>query len=148
MTCRIIFMRSRHLWINSLVWFFWVTFAIDFLNLCQFFLLKKNHSLGGIREKWRYCHDFDWKFVTVIWTLDHHLGDHAIRELAIEYVRARLMHVMLKRKENEPQSDDVAMILYRSKGANPYSRKDVKMCYYCNKACHIVHFWYKTNNNN
>ena len=45
----------------------------------------------------------------------------SIKQLIKEYLRARLMHMMLKRKEMEPQSDDVAMVLYQNKGDNSYS---------------------------
>jgi hypothetical protein len=36
----------------------------------------------------------------------------SIKKLTIQFLRAHLMHRMLKKKEMEPQSDDVAMVLY------------------------------------
>lgn len=48
------------------------------------------------------------------------------KELTMEHVTACFMHKMSKRKEKEPQGDDVVMVLHKDKGGNPYWHKDIK----------------------
>ena len=60
-------------------------------------------------------------------------------DLTMEYVTVYL-HEMLKRKEREPEGDDVALVLLQGKAGNLSWRKDVKTCYYCGKLGHIAHF--------
>ena len=47
----------------------------------------------------------------------------------MEYMIVRLMHVIIKGKENEPQSNDAAMMLLQDKGDFPSWHKDIKTCY-------------------
>ena len=54
-----------------------------------------------------------------------------MKELTMKYVTTRLMHEMSKRKEREPQSEDVAMVSHQSKASDPPSRQGVKMCFHC-----------------
>ena len=69
-----------------------------------------------------------------------------MKELTMDYVTAHLMHKMLKRKENEPQSEDAAMMLCQIKGNNSFSHQGAKSCFHCNKPDHIVCFCYKLKN--
>jgi hypothetical protein len=41
-----------------------------------------------------------------------------MKELTIDYIPARLMHKMSKRKEKKSQGEDTAMMLQQSKGGN------------------------------
>jgi len=41
-----------------------------------------------------------------------------MKELMIDYIPARLMHKMSKRKEKKSQGEDTAMMLQQSKGGN------------------------------
>ena len=56
------------------------------------------------------------------------------------------MYEILKRKEKEPENDDVALMLHQGKVGNPSWRKDIKTCYYCGKPGHIACFCYEANN--
>ena len=69
-----------------------------------------------------------------------------MKELTMEYVTARLMHEMSKRKEKEPQGEDVAMVARQSKAGDPRLRQGVKTCFYCGKPGHIARFCYKAKN--
>jgi hypothetical protein len=53
-----------------------------------------------------------------------------MKDLTMEFVTARLMHEMSKRKEKEPQGDDAAMVSMQGKGGTTSTRKDTKTCYY------------------
>jgi hypothetical protein len=72
----------------------------------------------------------------------------ALETLPMEFVTARLMHEMSKRRENEPQGDDVAMVSMQGKGGTTSTHKDTKTCYYCGKPGHIARFCFKAKNNN
>src|ERR1700724_2727756 len=63
-----------------------------------------------------------------------------MKELTTEYVTARLMHEMSKRKEKEPQGEEVALVSRQSKGGDPRLRQGVKTCFYCGKPGHIARF--------
>ena len=65
------------------------------------------------------------------------------KELTMEYVTARLMHEMSKRKEKEPQGDDAAMVARQSKPVYPPLRQGVRTCFHCGKPGHIARFCYK-----
>ena len=69
-----------------------------------------------------------------------------MKELTMDYVTAHLMHKMLKRKENEPQSEDAAMMLCQIKGSNSFSHQGAKSCFHCNKPDYIVCICYKLKN--
>ena len=69
-----------------------------------------------------------------------------MKELTMEYVTARLMHEMSKRKEKEPQGEEVALVSRQSKGGDPRLRQGVKTCFYCGKPGHIARFCYKAKN--
>ena len=44
----------------------------------------------------------------------------------MDYVIARLMHKMLKRKEREPQGEDARMVLRQKKCGNSFPHQSVK----------------------
>jgi hypothetical protein len=69
-----------------------------------------------------------------------------MKELTMEYVTARLMHEMSKRKEKELQGEDVAMVARKNKAGDPRLRQGVKTCFYCGKPGHIARFCYKAKN--
>ena len=69
-----------------------------------------------------------------------------MKELTMDYVTMRLMHEMSKRKEKEPQGEDVAMVLRQNKGDNSFPRQGAKSCFYCGKPGHIARFCYKAKN--
>lgn len=71
-----------------------------------------------------------------------------IKELTMEFVMARLMHEMTKRKEKECQGEDIAMVLRQDKGNNLSTCKNIKTCYYCGKLGYIACFSFKTKYNN
>lgn len=56
------------------------------------------------------------------------------------------MSKMLKRKEKEPQSHDVAMVIRQDKIGNPSLHKDIKTCYYCDKIDNTKYFGYEAKN--
>ena len=70
-----------------------------------------------------------------------------MKEMPIKYVTVCLMFEMSRREEKKPQGDDAMKVLHQSTSGNPSSSKDVKLCYFCSKSGHIVHFCYKTKNN-
>ena len=61
------------------------------------------------------------------------------KELTMEYVTARLMHEMSKRKEKEPQGDDAAMVARQSKAAYHPLRQGVRTCFHCGKLLEDEH---------
>ncbi len=71
-----------------------------------------------------------------------------MQDLTMEFVTARLMHEVSKRREKEPQGDDAAMVSTQGKGRTMSTRKDTKTCYYCGKPSHIARFCFKAKNNN
>jgi hypothetical protein len=71
-----------------------------------------------------------------------------MQDLTMEFVIARLMHEVSKRREKEPQGDDATMLSMQGKGGNTSTCKDTKTCYYCGKPGHIAQFCFKAKNNN
>jgi hypothetical protein len=71
-----------------------------------------------------------------------------MQDLTMEFVTARLMHEVSKRREKEPQGDDAAMVSMQGKGGTTSTRKDTRTCYYCGKLGHIARFCFKAKNNN
>ena len=69
-----------------------------------------------------------------------------MKELTMEYVTARLMHEMSKKKEKEPQGDDAAMVSKQGKGGFSSTRKDSRTCFHCGKTNHIARFCFKAKN--
>ncbi len=72
-----------------------------------------------------------------------------MKELTMEYVTARLMHEVSKRKEKEPQGDDAAMMLRQGKAGNSFPRQGGqggRTCFYCGKPGHIARFCFKAKN--
>ncbi len=65
----------------------------------------------------------------------------------MEFVTTRLMHEVSKRREKEPQGDNVTMVSTQERGGTAYTRKDTKTCYYCGKPGHIARFCFKAKNN-
>jgi transposase InsO family protein len=70
-----------------------------------------------------------------------------MQALTMEFVTARLMHEVSKRRENEPQGGDAAMVSTQGRGGTTSTRKDTKTCYYCGKPGHIARFYFKAKNN-
>jgi hypothetical protein len=70
-------------------------------------------------------------------------------ELTIDYVTARLIHQVSKRKEKDPRNEDAAMMLRQGKmdtSSSRQSRQDTRTCFYCGKPGHILRFCYKAKN--
>ena len=70
-------------------------------------------------------------------------------ELTMDYVTARLMHKVSKRKEKDPRSEDAAMKLRQGKMDTSSLRQGgqgTRTCFYCGKLGHIARFCYKTKN--
>jgi hypothetical protein len=77
------------------------------------------------------------------------LETKAREELTMDYVKARLMHEVSKRKEKNPRSEDAAMMLRQGKmdtSSSRQSRQDTRTCFYCGKPGHILRFCYKAKN--
>jgi hypothetical protein len=70
-----------------------------------------------------------------------------MQDLTMEYVTARLMHEVSKRKEKEPQGDDAAMVSMQGFRGTTSTRKETKTCYYCGKPGHIARFCFKAKSN-
>jgi hypothetical protein len=71
-----------------------------------------------------------------------------MQDLTMEFVTARLMHEVSKRREKEPRGDDATMVSMQGKRETTSTRKDTKTCYYCGKQGHIARFCFKAKNNN
>ncbi len=71
-----------------------------------------------------------------------------MQDLTMEFLTARLMHEVSKRREKEPQGDDAVMVSTQGRGGTTSTRKDTKTCYYCGKPGHIARFCFKAKNNN
>jgi hypothetical protein len=77
------------------------------------------------------------------------LETKAREELTMEYVTARLMHEVSKRKEKDLRSDDAALMLRQGKMDTSSSRQsgqDTRTCFYCGKPDHIARFCHKAKN--
>jgi hypothetical protein len=61
-----------------------------------------------------------------------------MQDLTMEFVTARFMHEVSKRREKEPQGDDAAMVSTQGRRGTTSTRKDTKTCYYCGKSGHIA----------
>jgi hypothetical protein len=51
-----------------------------------------------------------------------------MQDLTMEFVTARLMHEVSKRREKEPQGEDAAMVSMQGKGGTTSTHKDTKTC--------------------
>ena len=75
------------------------------------------------------------------------LETRPFKELTIEFVIARLVHEVSKRKEKEPQGNDLAMVSRQSKGSTSNSKNELRVCFICGKSSHIARqCWYKNDN--
>ena len=61
-----------------------------------------------------------------------------MKELTLEFVTARLMHEVTKKKEKEPQGDEAAMVTRQAKGGNTNTRHEPRVCFKCGKQGHIA----------
>lgn len=61
-----------------------------------------------------------------------------MKDLTVEFVVARMMHEITKRKEKEPYGDDAALVLKQSKLGGSSSYSEPKVCYNCGKPGHIA----------
>lgn len=68
------------------------------------------------------------------------LETRPMKELTLEFVTARLMHEVTKRKENEPQGEGSALVPRFGKGGNTKAWKDTRTCFKCGKQGHIAKF--------
>ncbi|MGH7974689.1 MAG: retrotransposon gag domain-containing protein, partial [bacterium] len=57
------------------------------------------------------------------------LESRPIKDLTLEYVTARLMHEITKRKEKDPHHEDSALVLRQGKTMPPSSRPNSKTCF-------------------
>lgn len=64
-------------------------------------------------------------------------------DLTMEFVTARMMHEVSKRKEKEVHGDDAALVLRQNNGGSSFSRGEPKVCYNCGKPGHIARHCYK-----
>jgi hypothetical protein len=77
------------------------------------------------------------------------LETKAREKLTMDYVTARLMHEVSKRKEIDPRSEDAAMMLRQGKmdaSSSRQSGQDTRTCFYCGKPSHIARCCYKAKN--
>ena len=68
------------------------------------------------------------------------LETRPMKELTLEFVTARLMHEVAKRKEKEPQGDDSAMVSRQGKGGSNKNRREERVCFKCGKSGHIERY--------
>ncbi len=61
-----------------------------------------------------------------------------MQDLTREFVTARLMREMSKRRAKEPQGGVVAVVSMQGRGGTTSACKDTKTCYYCGKPSHIA----------
>src|ERR1700737_2951057 len=60
-------------------------------------------------------------------------------ELTLDFITARLMHEVSKRKEKEPQRDDAAMLSRQARTFDNNERRgDAPRCYNCGKLDHLI----------
>jgi hypothetical protein len=67
------------------------------------------------------------------------LETRPMKELTLDFITARLMHEVSKRKEKEPQGDDAAMLSRQPRAFdNNERRANAPRCYNCGKLGHIA----------
>src|SRR5450631_1639278 len=67
------------------------------------------------------------------------LETRPMKELTLDFITARLMHEVSKRKEKEPQGDDAAMLSHQHRAFdNKERRANTPRCYNCGKLGHIA----------
>ena len=66
------------------------------------------------------------------------LETRPMKELTLEFVIARLMHEVIKRKEKEPQGDEAAMVTRQAKGGSTDTRHEPRVCFKCGKQGHLL----------
>ena len=109
-TCWTTSLRSRCLWINSLL-------------------------LGGIYKRRRHYFSRPCsRMLALNKYLIIALETMPMKELMMEYMITYLIHEMVKCKEQEPQGEDAAMVLRQSKARVGHSRKFIKPC---EKVCRV-----------
>jgi transposase InsO family protein len=68
------------------------------------------------------------------------LETRPMSELTLDFITARLMHEMAKRKENETQEGGAALYLRNGQGGSSQPRKETRTCYNCGKPGHLARF--------
>ena len=67
------------------------------------------------------------------------LETRPMNELTLDFITARLMHEVSKRKEKEPQGDDAAMLSRQPRTFDNNERRDnAPRCYNCGKLGHLA----------
>ena len=66
------------------------------------------------------------------------LETRATKDLTMEFVTARLMHEVTKRKESESQEEGSALVSRHGKGGTTKALKETRTCFKCVKSSHIA----------
>ena len=66
------------------------------------------------------------------------LETRPMKELILEFVTARLMHEVNKRKEKEPQGDEATMVTCQTKRGSTNKKHEPRMCFKYGKQGHII----------
>ena len=61
-----------------------------------------------------------------------------MKELTLEFVTARLMHEVSKRKDNEPHDEDAALVTHQGKVGNSNPGREARVCFKCGKVGHLA----------